>query len=94
MTVRTLYLCFMHKKLYKSSARVHIPPPDFENTTFTCTCKQNQSHLDLDLDLDLDLERREPSFEPAGERLVDIAEPRGDALLEPGRESWTDQTLK
>ena len=58
------------------------------------TMKNGKPHLDFDLDRerDLDLDRREPSLECAGERLVDFAEPRGDALLEPGCESWTDQT--
>lgn len=30
-------------------------------------------------------------MERAGERLVDFTDPRGEALLEPGLESWTDQ---
>lgn len=53
--------------------------------------------LDLDLDLDrewdLDLEWWEVSLERAGERLVDVAEPWGDRLLEAGREPWTGQIL-
>lgn len=75
----------------------------FESTCLNPTWKMSYAlegrkppYLDLDLDRerDLDLERREPSLERAGDRLVDFAEPRGDALLEPGRESWTDQTLR
>lgn len=50
--------------------------------------------MDLDRERDLDLERREPSLERAGERLADLAEPQGDALLEPLCESWADKTFE
>lgn len=76
-------------KLQKFSFRVHV------TTLKTPPSKQNPSHLDLvrDRDRDLDLEWREPSFDCAGERLLDFAEPRGDTLLKPG-ESWTEQILR
>ncbi len=70
------------------------PHHNFKTLSSCAHENRNPSYLDFDLDRerDLDLERREPSLERAGERLVDFTEPRGEALLEPGRESWTDQT--
>lgn len=54
--------------------------------------KTETHYLDFDLEgeCDLDLEWREPSLERAGERLALLTEPRGDPLLEAGRESWTE----
>lgn len=91
-------LCHTHN----SFRNIVFGPPCLDPTLKTPSSYAHKGrkslYLDLDLDLDrerdLDLERREPSLERAGERLVDFAEPRGDALLEPGRESWTDQTLR